>query len=110
MGTKAIPDDIRQRVDDIVARFNRKTFRDSDLRYVPRYKKGVYLYLDRCDFGEPSPICRLRYTGKLEEWEFAIYKYSDGRYDPEEWMFPGSEHIDGTIEGALRAGLKAYPP
>jgi hypothetical protein len=102
MGTKAIPD-------DMVAQFNRQTFRDSALRYVPRYK-GVYLYLDRCDFGEPRPICRLRYTGKLEEWEFAIYKYSDGRYDPEEWMFPGSEHSDGTIEGALRAGLQAYPP
>ncbi len=109
MGTKAIPDDIRQRVDAIVAQFNSKTFRGSDLQYVTRYK-GVYLYLDRCDFAEPSPICRLRYTGKFEEWEFAIYKYSDGRYDPEEWLFPGSEHIDGTIEGAMRAGLKAYPP
>jgi len=109
MGTKAIPDDIRQRVDTIVAQFNSKTFRGSALQYVPRYK-GVYLYLDRSDFAEPSPICRLRYTGEFEKWGFAIYKYSDGRYDPEEWMFPGSEHIDGTIEGAMRAGLKAYPP
>jgi hypothetical protein len=42
-------------------------------------------------------------------WEFAIFKYSDERYDPDEWMFPGGEELDGTIEGAMRAGLKAYP-
>jgi hypothetical protein len=45
----------------------------------------------------------------MQHWEFAIYKYSDERYDPEEWMFPGAEEVDGTIEGAMRAGLKAYP-
>jgi hypothetical protein len=45
----------------------------------------------------------------MQHWEFAIYKYSDGRYDPEEWMFDGMEEVDGTIEGAMRAGLKAYP-
>ena len=45
----------------------------------------------------------------MQHWEFAIYKYSDERYDPEEWIFPGAEEVDGTIEGAMRAGLKAYP-
>ena len=46
----------------------------------------------------------------MDNWEFAIYKYSDSRYDPEEWMFPGMGEVDGTIEGAMRAGLLAYPP
>jgi hypothetical protein len=45
----------------------------------------------------------------MDSWEFAIYKYSDERYDPDEWMFPGAGHIDGTIEGAIKAGLEAYP-
>ena len=45
----------------------------------------------------------------MNEWEFAIYKYSDERYDPNEWMFPGAEYLNGTIEGALKAGLEAYP-
>ena len=45
----------------------------------------------------------------MGDWEFAIFKYSDGNYDADEWMFPGSEHVDGTIEGAMRAGLEAYP-
>ena len=26
-----------------------------------------------------------------------------------ESMFPGSEFVDGTVEGAMRAGMKAYP-
>lgn len=45
----------------------------------------------------------------MNNWEFAIYKYSDERYDPEEWFFSGAGQADGTIEGAMRAGLQAYP-
>lgn len=32
------------------------------------------------------------------------------RYDPNEWFFPGSGYLDGTVEGAMKAGLEAYPP
>ncbi len=28
---------------------------------------------------------------------------------PREGMFPGAEHLDGTVEGALRVALEAYP-
>jgi hypothetical protein len=45
----------------------------------------------------------------MSHWDFAIFKYSDMKYDPDEWLFPGSQHIDGTIEGAMKAGLEAYP-
>jgi hypothetical protein len=65
--------------------------------------------LDRLDHGRQHPIARLTYTGSTDEWEFAIYKYSDERYDAEEWLFPGAGNIDGTLEGAMRAGLEAYP-
>jgi hypothetical protein len=30
-------------------------------------------------------------------------------YDPPKQMFPGARHVDGTIEGALRAAMEAYP-
>jgi hypothetical protein len=53
-------------------------------------------------------ICRLEYRRK-GRWDFAIYKYSSDRYDPEEFMFPGSEFVDGTVEGAMKAGMVAYP-
>jgi hypothetical protein len=45
----------------------------------------------------------------MQHWDFATYTYSAGCYDPDRWFFPGAEEVDGTIEGAMRAGLKAYP-
>lgn len=29
----------------------------------------------------PTKLCRLRYSGDLNRWEFAFYKYSDDRYE-----------------------------
>jgi hypothetical protein len=105
---KAIPEDIKAQVDEIVRDFNRKVIRDPNYFYVTRYK-GEYLYLDRYGYGRFGPICQLKYRGSMQGWEFAIYKYSKDRYDPDEWMFPGSDLVDGTIEGAMNAGLQAYP-
>ena len=108
MSTRRIPEEVKKQVEEIVDRFNRSVLSDSNCRYVTRYR-GKYLYLNRVDYGKRGPICRLEYTGSMDEWDFAIYKYSDERYDPDEWMFPGAEFIDGTVEGAMRAGLGAYP-
>lgn len=71
--------------------------------------KGKFLYLDRIDYGRQSEICRLTWNGKMDNWDFAIYKYSDNCYDPEEWFFPGAGYVNGTIEGAMKAGMEAYP-
>jgi len=106
--TRGIPDEVKTNVAAIVQHFNTTVIRNPHCQYVPRYR-GKFLYLDRQDYGRLSPICRLEYTGKMEDWSFAIYKYSDERYDEEEWFFSGAEHVDGTIEGAMKAGLEAYP-
>ena len=105
---KDIPDDVKEKVLDIVERFNRENSRRPDCYYTARFQ-GKYLYLDRSDYGNIGPICRLKYTGKMDDWRFAIFKWSSERYNPEERMFPGSELVDGTIEGAMKAGLQAYP-
>src|SRR5918996_2157299 len=102
---QSIPDDIKSQVDAIVATFNTRVIRDPNRYYCTRYR-GNHLYLDRLDYGMVKARCRLTYTGPMDNWEFAIYKYSDERYDPDEWMFPGAGHIDGTIEGAMKAGLE----
>ena len=107
MGKEGIPDEIKAQVNEIVARFNEGS-EDPTCFYAARFR-GNYLYLHRSDFGRIGPICRLKYTGDMDNWEFAIYKYSSGRYDPDEWFFPGDEYVDGTVEGAMRAGLMAYP-
>jgi hypothetical protein len=109
MSNQAIPDDVKQWADAVVQRFNETAIKEAARFYVPRYR-GRFMYLDRLGvFGFPSQVARLTYTGDTSEWAFAIYKYSSERYDPEEWLFPGSEHVDGTLEGALKAGLDAYP-
>jgi hypothetical protein len=107
-GTR-IPDAIKTQVADRIAAFNREVLQDPNVFYRPRYQ-GAFLYLERCDYGQVGRIGRLQYTGTIDRWEFAIYKYSDERYDPHEWFFPGAEQLDGTIEGAMRAGMAAYPP
>ncbi len=107
MNANAIPSEAREEALRIVEQFNQEVLAESECRYVPRFK-GKYLYLDREDFGKVEPICRLEYRQRKKSWEFAIYKYSTDRYDPEEWFFPGSDLVDGTIEGALKAGMEAY--
>ncbi len=108
MPSKSIPKEIKQQVADIVKRFNTSEIQDPHCLYVPRYR-GRFLYLDREDDGRLSQVCRLEYTGNMKDWSFAIYKYSDERYDDDECFFPGSGHVNGTVEGAMKAGLKAYP-
>jgi hypothetical protein len=109
MAGKTIPTEIQQKATKLIETFNKKTFKGSaDVMYIPRFK-GKFLYLDRHEYGKISPVVRLTYTGDMDEWEFAIYKWSREAYDPEEWFFPGAEHVDGTIEGAMKAGLAAYP-
>lgn len=108
MSRQAIPEEVKKQADEIVAGFNKRILKDSNRYYATRYKGG-FLYLDRYDYGTMSQICRLRYTGKMNNWEFAIFKYSNERYDSEEWFFPGAGWVDGTIEGAMKAGLEAYP-
>ncbi len=106
--TKGIPAEVKKQADEIVRAFNERVIKDHNLYYTTRYK-GNFLYLDRFDYGKAMPVCRLKYTGHLDKWEFAIFKYSDERYDADEWFFPGLGYVDGTIEGAMKAGLEAYP-
>lgn len=45
----------------------------------------------------------------MKNWDFAIYRYSTETYDDCDIFFPGDEYIDGTIEGAMKAGSETYP-
>lgn len=106
MTRKTIPQEVKDQVEQIVARFNEQVLRGGACRYVARFK-GRYLYLDREDYGKTGPICRLEYRGKMDDWSFAIFKYSSERYSDSEF-FPGDQYVDGTVEGAMKAGLEAY--
>lgn len=108
MNKQVIPEQIKHHIEKLVEEFNENVIKDPDRYYTARYR-GRFLYLDRYDYGTIGQICRLTYTGDMEDWEFAIFRYSNERYDPDEWLFPGSEFVDGSIQGAMKAGLEAYP-
>jgi len=56
-----------------------------------------------------TKIGRLQFNGQVDNWDFAVFRYSNEKYDPNEFMFPGAGKLNGTIEGALNAGLEIYP-
>ena len=108
MTQKSIPESVKNQVDETVIHFNQQVIEDPIYSYTTRYE-DYFLYLDRTSLGVILPIRRLKYTGTMGEWEFALYQYNTQRYNPDEKLFAGSDNVDGTIEGALRAGLEAYP-
>ena len=85
MAKRSISDEVKKEVTQIIDCFNQNVLRGSDCSYIPRYR-GNYLYLNRNDAGTQSSICRLKYTGDMQNWEFAIFKYSSETYDSDEWM------------------------
>lgn len=114
MSKASIPPEIKVEVQKLIDEFNREYFGEDVFKtfgivgYSARFK-SKFLYLDRDQHGSPSPICRLTWNGKMDNWDFAIYKYTDNRYAPDEWFFPGQEYVDGTVTGAMKAGMEAYP-
>ena len=109
MAKAVISQEIQQQVSELIDAFNQKIFKGSaDFMYIPKFK-GNFLYLNRKEFELISPVVRLKYSGDINKWDFAIFKWSSESYDPNERFFPGSEYINGTVEGAMKAGLAAYP-
>ena len=100
-------DEVKEDALHTIERFNLRELAKTGFCYLARFQ-GKYLYLDRDDCGDVGPICRLEYKGAGKPWGFAIYKYSSDCYDPKECWFPGFELADGTVEGALKAGMEAY--
>lgn len=105
--TVKISKEIKEEVNKIIEKFNNKDLKNRDIKYFAEYK-GKYLYLKIAEPTVINQVSRLEYTGDFEDWGFAIFKWSSEKYDADEWMFPGSEHLDGTIKGAMKAGIGAY--
>jgi len=102
MAKKIISDEIRDIILEKVKNFNQKEL--TKYRSFKAEIKGKFIYLKLNN----EPRCRLKYDGDINNLEFAIYKYSSSSYDSEEFFFPGSSYVDGTIYGALKASLEAY--
>ncbi len=105
---KTLSKQLREEVTQLIKKFNHEEINSSQCYYVPRYR-GPFVYLDRFAYGQQEPVARIKYTGNWDDWEFAIFKWSSETYDTEEFFFPGAECLDGSIKGALKAGMRAYP-
>ncbi len=105
-----IPEEVKKEAVKIIEEYNEIVYGHlNSVKYFAEFK-GNNLYLKRKEItGDISPMVRLTYTGKMNKWKFAIYKWTSESYDPDEWFFPGFEFVDGTILGALKAGDEAYP-
>ena len=90
-----------------IEHFNRTTLAGTGYAFVGRFQ-GAILYLERNELGQVLPACRLKYRSAGKCWDFAIYKYSSQRYDARETWFPGFELVDGTVQGAMQACMRAY--
>jgi hypothetical protein len=105
-----VPVEIQNELNDRVKKFNEEKLSKSYCKY-DIVIKGKFIYLNHQYQGNTtSKVARLTYNGDINKMYFAIYKYSSEMYDPNEFFYPGSEFINGTIEGAMKAGLKAYAP
>ena len=106
----AVPIEVQLEVSKRVDLFNKKYLAKSNCKYLANIK-GKFIYLLRTSNGNEytERICRLTYTGNLEKMTFAIFKYSTEKYGPSEFSFSGANHIYGTLEEAMKAGLKLYP-
>jgi len=109
MAVSKIPEEVQLQVAKIVADFNKAKLGKKGCKYVAQYK-GNYLYLLQDEgIGKLAPTVRLKFRGKIDNWEFAIFKWSSESYTDDTFGMPGYEFVDGTVEGAMKAGLKLYP-
>ncbi len=57
------------------------------------------------DDTEPSPLCRLSWTGHPDQWGFGLYLYSSGKY--EDQILP-TDSFTGTPEQAPDCACTLY--
>ena len=106
-----ITKEIKDHVEAAIQQFNNTELApmSGSYSYFASYR-GKFIYLSINNQGTIYNAGRLTYTGELNDMEFAIYKFSSEKYDSDEFMFPGIQHLDGTVKGALQACNAAYPP
>lgn len=94
MTSEKIPEEILINVSKIVDTLTTKHQRNLSIR-----SKGRFVYVDE----DGGPLCRLKYIGKKDDWDFAIFKWSTERYSDNEFLFPSSGSAKALIETALEA-------
>jgi hypothetical protein len=103
---ETIPKKITEQAAEAVRKFNEKQFLEGDMEYLYTID-GKYVYLKMRRKKNISPIARIEFTGDPKAWKFAVYNPATESFS-ENTEFPGVEYIDGSIEGAMKAGVSAF--
>ena len=75
------------------------------LQALPVRFRGEYAYIDADEDGDVWPLCRLRSTGSIEAWGFAIHLASRDGY--EDSFLPSGQPF-GTPEEAIDCACGLY--
>lgn len=73
------------------------SFRDRALEGEAR---GGFYYL----YYAGSPLCRLGYRGETDEWDFAIYRATTGKYSSGDYLLP----LYAPLLECIRTALNFY--
>ena len=103
-----ITKELRTLLREEVIRLNDKLFNDQNDCYFETRFAGKFLYLDFVQNMMSEQRCRLTYNGNMDDWLFDLFEWSSEKYNTEDDFFNGADEIDGTIEGAMKAGYLAY--
>jgi hypothetical protein len=104
-----IPDHVRSSLQDRLETHARTAWNERCAEVHVRFR-GEYAYIDAIESDPwimpgtseeekdqlrqtPVKLCRLAWTGDMDSWGFAFYKYSDDRYEP-------SMTLDGSMAGS----------
>jgi hypothetical protein len=110
MGKVNIPAEIIEKANLEIGKYNAAHYAsDSGIAYRA-YAKGNYLYVDRNEYGQDVKTFRLLFNGKIDNWDFEIFKWSSEKYTDDTFGMPGEQYLNGTISGAMKAADKLYPP
>ncbi len=99
--TSAIPEALaKEAVDQLRQTLHKLGRRDLASSLLIEAKRG-FLYVAE---GDGKSVCRLRFTGKVDDWDLQMFKWSSERYDTGgDFMFGG-----GTLEECISAAIGGY--
>jgi hypothetical protein len=109
-GGRAVPETTRWTVRARLERHAKEEW-DGRCRAIDVRFRGRFAYVDALPVLDGGPdeapihLCRLRYLGQADRWEFAFYTYSGARYEPS--CLPSGSFV-GSPEEAFDCAALTY--
>lgn len=107
MASKGIPESVLARLEARLEAHASKAW--PSCKDVAVRARGAFAYVDvqGPEDAQPEPICRLRYTGSIDAWEFAYFTWAREAYEP---SFLATGSPVGTPEDCFDAAAASVLP